>query len=218
MKTSKQLTGFLLCLAFLIVLFYGLESHKRVNLLERELNGLWDNYMSLSGECIYLESKTEDDKKVLYEEMNMWVEMVKGLQKDNKELREQLDRKMDLPLPDKSDKNSRGGERLVKRTMHVTAFWEGSCDKSPDDPEYGITASGEYVREWHTIAAGPELPMGTMVYIPYFADRPNKGVFVVKDRGGAIDNGDLDIYMTTAKAAFKHGDPNLDVYILGGEK
>ena len=102
--------------------------------------------------------------------------------------------------------------------MHGTAYWEGSGGKMPDHPLYGITASGEHVREWYTVAAGPDVPFGTVIYIPYFKDKPNKGIFVVKDRGSAIDNNDIDVYMTTPEACFEHGEKYLDVYILGKEK
>ena len=76
---------------------------------------------------------------------------------------------------------SRGGER--SQIMRVTAYdlsYE-SCKKHPDHPEYGETASGYMVKEWHTVAAGPELEFGTKVYIPYFKDKPNKGIFTVHD-------------------------------------
>jgi len=112
------------------------------------------------------------------------------------------------------DKQDRGGERGERRIMEVTAYWEGSCGKAKSDPLYGITASGERVKEWFTIAAGKELPMGTKVYIPHFRDKPNKGIFTVKDRGGMITNGHLDIYMTTAAACFEFGRQQLEVYIL----
>jgi 3D (Asp-Asp-Asp) domain-containing protein len=93
--------------------------------------------------------------------------------------------------------------------MEVTAYWEGSCNKAPDDPEYGITASGEYVQDGF-IAAGPELKIGQKVYIPYF-DR----TFTVMDRGKDITNGHLDIYMRTAKACFEFGRvKQMEVYVM----
>ena len=108
-----------------------------------------------------------------------------------------------------STKPDRGGER--GRVMEVTAYWEGSCGKAPDDPLYGITASGEYVQDGF-IAAGPELKMGTKVYIPSL-----RKVFTVKDRGGMITNGHLDVYMTTHKACISFGRQTLEVYVMDKE-
>jgi len=156
-------------------------------------------------------------------------EMGKTIEDLNKQLQEQeekvdgLERWMEaqgeaiVDLQDRTDFLDRGGTRPAKKTMHVTAYWEGSCGKKPGHPLYGITACGEYVREWYTVAAGPDVPFGTIVYIPYFRDKPNGGFFVVKDRGSAIDNNDIDVYMTTPEACFVHGERYLDVYILGTE-
>jgi 3D (Asp-Asp-Asp) domain-containing protein len=111
---------------------------------------------------------------------------------------------------------SRGEPRGERRIMEVTAYDLSyqSCGKYPDDPLYGITASGRYVEEWNTIAAGPELPFGTKVYIPYFKDAPNEGIFTVHDRGGAIKNGRIDVYMESYKDCMEFGRRQLEVYIL----
>jgi 3D (Asp-Asp-Asp) domain-containing protein len=110
-------------------------------------------------------------------------------------LQAEIDRKQDKP----EEKKSRGGERGERRIMEVTAYWEGSCGKAPDDPEYGITSSGKYVQDGY-IAAGPEYPIGTKLYIPYF-DK----VFTVMDRGKDITNGHLDVYMPTEKLCNEFG-------------
>lgn len=102
------------------------------------------------------------------------------------------------------------------RRMRVTAYDLSykSCRKYPDHPEYGITASGEPVREWYTVAAGPELSFGTKVYIPFFRDQPNKGVFVVMDRGSAVKNGCIDVYMKDHADCMEFGVKYLDAYVL----
>lgn len=113
-------------------------------------------------------------------------------------------------------KQNRGESRGEKRTMEVTAYDLSyqSCGKYPDHPLYGITASGKHVEKWNTIAAGPELPFGTKVYIPYFKDKPNKGIFTVMDRGGAIKDGRLDVYMESYETCMEFGRQQLEVYIL----
>lgn len=99
------------------------------------------------------------------------------------------------------------------KTMNVSAYTASTCDKLPSDPGYGRTASGAMVSEWYTVAAGKGYKMGTIIYIPYFANKPNGGWFVVQDRGGAISNSRLDIYMGTYSECIQFGRRNLECYI-----
>lgn len=77
----------------------------------------------------------------------------------------------------------------------------------------GKTASGKMATTWHTVAAGKSYPMGTIIYIPDLADKPNGGWFVVEDRGGAISNEKLDVFLNTHEEAIKFGRRSLEVYI-----
>ena len=76
-----------------------------------------------------------------------------------------------------------------------------------------ITSSGAVAKEWYTVAAGPGYPIGTVIYIPALADKPNGGWFVVEDRGGAITNNKIDIYMGSHSSALIFGRRNLQCYI-----
>ena len=105
------------------------------------------------------------------------------------------------------------GVTPVKTTMNCSAYTASTCGKSPSSPSYGITASGAKASSWYTIAAGKSYPMGTVVYIPYFASQPNGGWFVVEDRGGAISDSRLDIYMDTVVECTNFGRRNLECYI-----
>lgn len=96
------------------------------------------------------------------------------------------------------------------RTLNTTAYC--ACKKCCGNTK-GITASGEKVQEWHTVAAGKEYKIGTIIYIPAFADQPNGGWFVVQDRGSAIKNGKLDIYMNTHQTALEYGRKHLECYV-----
>ena len=98
-------------------------------------------------------------------------------------------------------------------TMNVSAYTASTCGKSASDPCYEITASGTRASCWYTIAAGPGVPMGTIIYIPYFASQPNGGWFVVEDRGGAITNSRLDVYMSTESECRSFGRRNLECYV-----
>ena len=75
------------------------------------------------------------------------------------------------------------------------------------------TASGVNASAWYTVAAGKAYPMGTIIYIPYFASGPNGGWFVVQDRGGAITNNKIDVYMSTYNECVSFGRRNLECYI-----
>ena len=113
------------------------------------------------------------------------------------------------------------GSGFEKRVMECTGYSDGkeSTCKTPADPAYGVTASQTKTREWYTVAAGPELPFGTKVYIPYFKDKPNRGIFVVEDRG--VSNGHLDIYFgdpvsdkTAVPRARDFGRRKLEVWVM----
>ena len=77
----------------------------------------------------------------------------------------------------------------------------------------GITSSGAKATEWYTVAAGSGYPIGTVIYIPALADKPNGGWFIVQDRGGAISNNRIDVYMGSHQAAINFGRRNLECYV-----
>lgn len=85
---------------------------------------------------------------------------------------------------------------------------EDCCEKTD-----GITASGKHATTWHTVAAGKGYPIGTIIYIPTLADKPNGGWFVVEDRGGAISNEKLDIFFNTHEEALQYGRKTLEAYV-----
>ena len=75
------------------------------------------------------------------------------------------------------------------------------------------TASGATPVAYYTVAAGSSIPIGTVVYIPYFANYSNGGWFVVEDRGGAITDAHIDVYMDTTAECINFGRRNLEVYV-----
>lgn len=79
--------------------------------------------------------------------------------------------------------NSVAGKEPTVVQMNVSAYTASTCGKNPYDPGYGITSSGVAATAWCTLAAGAGYPIGTVIYIPYFASQPNGGWFVVQDRG-----------------------------------
>lgn len=105
-----------------------------------------------------------------------------------------------------------GIEPTVK-TLNASAYTASTCGKSPSSPGYGRTASGAMAKSWYTVAAGKGYKMGTVIYIPYFKNEPNGGWFVVQDRGGAISNNRVDVYMGTYSECVQFGRRNLQCYI-----
>jgi len=69
----------------------------------------------------------------------------------------------------------------VEIECEVTMYTLDECGKKPTHPEYGITAHSHQVLEGRTVAASPEIPVGTMIKIPGL-----KNIFQVEDRGSAI--------------------------------
>lgn len=184
---------------FLFLLFAVIQANIKVLERTNEVNTHAKNAITK------YEQKFVDLYKMITEQNKKIYE----LQVQTTQLEEQLESRKNTTLLNR-------GVTPEKQKMRVTAYdlsYE-SCGKHPNHPLYGITASGEYVKEWYTIAAGPELPFETVVYIPYFKNKPNHGVFIVKDRGSAIKNGCIDVYIADNKACFDFGVQYLDVWIL----
>ena len=98
-------------------------------------------------------------------------------------------------------------------TLNASAYTASTCGKPVGSSGYGITSSGATAKSYYTVAAGSAYPIGTVVYIPYFASSPNGGWFVVQDRGGAISNNRIDIYFDTVGECTQFGRRNLECYI-----
>ncbi|UKS30185.1 3D domain-containing protein [Paenibacillus sp. HWE-109] len=93
----------------------------------------------------------------------------------------------------------------------VTAYTNSfqSTGKRPGDRGYGITASGKKTEEGVTAACGPDLAFGTRVEIPELGR-----TYTCQDRGGAIKDGHIDVYMTSEKRAKQFGRQTLSVKII----
>ncbi len=99
--------------------------------------------------------------------------------------------------------------------FEATMYTEWDDGKNPTSPTFRMTASGAIVKEFRTIAADPSvLPLGSVVYIPFFADAPNGGFFIVEDTGSSIRGNKIDIYTRDfdEAATFKR---DLIVFLVG---
>lgn len=183
-----------------------------MSVIDFELQNQRDIMKTLSTKIRSLqETSIARDKEILElkKELMEKEKQITNLEKLNSSLKENSERW----LEHKSN-ISRGGDRSIKFRVTAYDLTYESCEKYSNDPEYGITYSGNYVKPYHTIAAGPEVPIGTRVYIPYFANWPNKGIFVVDDRGGGIKYRCIDIFNPDTKWVKEFGVKYLEVYIL----
>ena len=92
-------------------------------------------------------------------------------------------------------------------TLNTSAYCAASCGGNTK------TACGATASPWYTVAAGKGYAIGTIIYIPYFADQPNGGWFVVQDRGGAISSNRIDVFMGSHSQALQFGRRNLTCYV-----
>lgn len=106
---------------------------------------------------------------------------------------------------------SRGDSAKGSKSYYNVTFYTAgveSTGKSRGDEGYGITASGTTVSEGRTVACPKSIPFGTKIHIEGFGYR------VCEDRGGAIVEGHLDIYVDSITKARKLGRQKLLVTIL----
>lgn len=89
-------------------------------------------------------------------------------------------------------------------TMLVTAYTRK--DKGMDGR--GITTSEKPVQEGVTIAAPPDIPFGSKIYIPAL-----NHTYTVTDRGGDIKGDRLDLFMESWEGAMEFGKQRLEVVI-----
>ncbi|WED89367.1 3D domain-containing protein [Bacillus velezensis] len=87
------------------------------------------------------------------------------------------------------------------QTFEASAYTVGkeSTGKSKGDRGYGITASGASVVEGVTVACPPSMSLGSVIEIKGVGER------VCQDRGSAITEGHLDIYMESDRDAVNFG-------------
>jgi 3D (Asp-Asp-Asp) domain-containing protein len=99
---------------------------------------------------------------------------------------------------------------MRKSYYTITYYTNGyeSTQKKVGDNGYGVTASGTKATEGRTVAAPKSIPFGTKVYIEGIGTR------VVEDRGGAIADGHIDIFVSDVNVARRLGKQTLLVEIL----
>ena len=109
-----------------------------------------------------------------------------------------------------ADVNAPDFHYLRHLVMEATAYTAGYCctGKHPDDPWYGITASGRRVEHGIVAVDRTLIPLGTMLYVE------NYGFALAADVGGAIRGYSIDLYMTDLQDARNFGRRFINVWIL----
>jgi len=94
--------------------------------------------------------------------------------------------------------------------MEATAYTSGySCTgKHPDDPWYGITASGMRVQHGVVAVDRTLIPLGTRLYVEGY------GFAIAADVGGAIRGYKIDLFMYCINDARRFGRRHINVWIL----
>lgn len=141
------------------------------------------------------------------------IDMLKKIRAEKQKQQIQLKKKLMQQQSTEVKRMPSRGEVSHYTTIYViaTAYTAGyeSTGKTPNSPNYGKTASGTRAVEGRTIACPKNMELGTKIFIPYF----NSG-FICEDRGGAIRNGRIDIYMESVKDAREFGKKELEIKIL----
>lgn len=134
---------------------------------------------------------------------------------DNKESTKKTEKKGSTKIASKAASKNTLAKKVegitpIKRTLNTSAY---TANENGSGKKFERTANGAIASVWYTVAAGRGLPFGTIIYIPYFKNKPNGGWFIVQDRGGAISNNRLDVYMSNEKECIRFGRRNLECYI-----
>ncbi|UTV31983.1 MULTISPECIES: 3D domain-containing protein [Bacillus] len=115
-----------------------------------------------------------------------------------------------LKKPPKHAVKRKKAATKLAQTYEVTAYTNGaeSTGKSAGHPDYGITASGARTKTGHTIACPPSMAFGTRLNIEGI------GVRTCEDRGGAITEGHIDLYVAGVTEAQAFGRQRLKAEII----
>ena len=156
-------------------------------------------------------------KKSVYQEYYIDGQLVSKSLEEETILKEPVDEIVEVGTMDYQVATSRGGFRFATEFDMVATAYDlsyESCGKYPDDPYYGITASGTKAQPG-TVAVDPSvIPLGTKLYIASTDGSPDYGYATALDTGGAIKGNRVDLFMEDNTDALNFGIRQVKVYIL----
>lgn len=87
------------------------------------------------------------------------------------------------------------------------------CGKSPDDPGYGITASGRKATPYVSVAVDPDvIPLGSDVLVDYGGG--DIKFYRADDTGGAVKSNHIDLCVSNHQEALNLGVKTVTVWVV----
>lgn len=103
--------------------------------------------------------------------------------------------------------------KIENVTLTHYCICEKCCGKSPDDPSYGITASGRKATPYVSVAVDPDvIPLGSDVLVDY-GDSDIK-YYRADDTGGAVKNNHIDLCVSDHQEALNLGVKTVTVWVV----
>lgn len=103
--------------------------------------------------------------------------------------------------------------KIEKVTLTHYCICEKCCGKSPDDPGYGITASGRKATPYVSVAVDPDvIPLGSDVLVDY-GDSDIK-YYRADDTGGAVKSNHIDLCVSNHQEALNLGVKTVTVWVV----
>jgi 3D (Asp-Asp-Asp) domain-containing protein len=196
-KNLLKITGALVVLILLTVItFKGINSFTQFKEQKRNI------VISLQEEVDNLNNKLTEKEK----ELSTLSEENSNLKEENNNLNDSLKTKEEEleTLQSKATVTSRSSTTVTRTesssewiTGNISAYC--SCTLCCGSYANGITASGAKATAGRTIAAPSTYAFGTKIEIEGY------GIYVVEDRGGAINGNRLDVYMNSHSEALNFG-------------
>lgn len=102
--------------------------------------------------------------------------------------------------------------KIENVTMTHYCICKKCCGKSPDDPGYGITASGRKATPYVSVAVDPDvIPLGSDVLVDY-GDGDIK-YYRADDTGGAVKSNHIDLCVSDHQEALNLGVKTVTVWV-----
>jgi len=202
----------ILTLAMSFIITYGISEGKFKTYAFAEI---FEKSAEVEESEAYEETKDIDEITARNMEAKLTLKELKyHIERDSLEQETSLEYKNDQYI---KETTSRGGFRFNNAMDMVATAYDlsyESCGKYPDDPYYGITASGTKAQPG-TVAVDPDvIPLGTKLYIASTDGSPDYGFATALDTGSAIKGYRIDLFMENNQDAMDYGRRQVKVYIL----
>ncbi|HHZ03421.1 MAG TPA: hypothetical protein GX396_10910 [Tissierellia bacterium] len=191
---------------------YSIEN----SIVEHDIKTIYNNNQYIGYEEVVQEG-SDGMKRSVYKDYYVDGELVERFLEKETIYIDPVDEIIEVGTKEKTVATSRSGFRFTKELDMVATAYDlsyESCGKYPDDPYYGITASGTKAQPG-TVAVDPNvIPLGTKLYIASTDGSPDYGFATALDTGSAIKGYRIDLFMENNSDAINFGVRQVKVYIL----